>query len=217
MNSTKTIRVITVFLLSIFLYTTIGYSAVTDKLPYVGIPHLDTASYYYNIKVKEKTNNNDGAYVAMFLRFVGLNPGYAWCAAFVSYCVSNAPDILTRIRTAVAQKCVTSETYSEKDVRLGKVKVASGDIPVWQHGNSPNGHTGIVYYWKHNEGFVVEGNSGNKVSLCKRKLEPRNYFRIKKFTRVKYRADVQMRINKIQVKSPTNVSVNYNNNFSNTR
>lgn len=41
------------------------------------------------LKVREH-GNNAGADVEKYLRYVGLGKGYAWCAAFVSWCLSEA-------------------------------------------------------------------------------------------------------------------------------
>lgn len=37
------------------------------------------------IGVRELTGNNDGHAVSSYLKLVGLPPGYAWCAAFISW------------------------------------------------------------------------------------------------------------------------------------
>lgn len=50
-----------------------------------GQPWVDTAASY--VGVRERTGRNDGEEVERFLAHVGLAPGYAWCAAFVSYCL----------------------------------------------------------------------------------------------------------------------------------
>jgi hypothetical protein len=41
------------------------------------------------LKVRE-VGNNRGSDVEKYLRYVGLGGGYAWCAAFVSWCMSEA-------------------------------------------------------------------------------------------------------------------------------
>lgn len=40
--------------------------------------------------VREATGKNDGKAVEMYLRSVGLSKGYAWCAAFVHWCLDSA-------------------------------------------------------------------------------------------------------------------------------
>ncbi len=40
--------------------------------------------------VQEASGRNDGARVEEYLRYCGLGPGHAWCAAFVSWCFGKA-------------------------------------------------------------------------------------------------------------------------------
>lgn len=48
---------------------------------------LLVAAYYCDeVKVRE-TKVNRGFWVSKFLQSVGLGPGFAWCAAFVSFCL----------------------------------------------------------------------------------------------------------------------------------
>ena len=46
--------------------------------------------YVAEIGVLEKTNRNDGKRIGEYLRYSGLGEGYAWCAAFVSWCFKEA-------------------------------------------------------------------------------------------------------------------------------
>jgi hypothetical protein len=55
------------------------------------------AIYKSQLGVKEKTGNNDGKDVEKYLKSVGLGKGYAWCAAFVHWCLiqCNIPNTIT--------------------------------------------------------------------------------------------------------------------------
>lgn len=46
--------------------------------------------YTAEVGVRELTGHNDGKEVTMYLNSVGLGKGYAWCAAFVHYCLIKA-------------------------------------------------------------------------------------------------------------------------------
>lgn len=46
--------------------------------------------YMSQVGVREKTGHNDGREVEMYLRSVGLGKGYAWCSAFVKWCLDSA-------------------------------------------------------------------------------------------------------------------------------
>lgn len=51
---------------------------------------LIVAAYFCDtVKVREEQVNR-GYWVTRFLAGVGLGPGYAWCAAFVTYCIRQA-------------------------------------------------------------------------------------------------------------------------------
>ncbi len=187
-----------------------------QQIPPSGIPHLDSAAHYYNIGVKEKTAHNDGVYVKKFLRYVGLSEGYPWCASFSSYCIGVCKDIITKIKTASAIKSVNKDTYTEKEVRMKRVHPEPGTLAIWRHGNTASGHIGIVYCWNDISGQIIEGNSGNKVSFNVRKLEPRNYFRIRYFTPIYYKESKQKEIDNIVVEWLNNVKEG-NLDFATTR
>jgi hypothetical protein len=48
------------------------------------------AIYKSQLGVRERTGNNDGKDVEKYLKSVGLGKGYAWCAAFVHWCLAEA-------------------------------------------------------------------------------------------------------------------------------
>jgi hypothetical protein len=48
------------------------------------------AIYKSQLGVRERTGNNDGKDVEKYLKSVGLGKGFAWCAAFVHWCLAEA-------------------------------------------------------------------------------------------------------------------------------
>lgn len=48
------------------------------------------AIYKSQLGVREKTGRNDGKDVEKYLKSVGLGKGFAWCAAFVHWCLNEA-------------------------------------------------------------------------------------------------------------------------------
>lgn len=185
--------------LIIFLFCfNITYSK--NIIPYTTIPHLDTAISYYNRGVKEKTNNNDGKEVEMFLRYVGLPKGNPWCAAFISYCEGVCTGILNKTKSALARNFITKKSISAKDVLYGRVVIKPGTLVIFQKGNALNGHIGTVYYWDKERGQLVEGNAGDKVSFMERSIQPRNYSRIISFTIVEYDKSIQEKIDRYKQK-----------------
>ena len=103
-----------------------------------GAPHVDTALRY--VGVREKTGRNDGRFVEMFLRSVGLKKGNPWCAAFISYCLERAKAVLPKVRSGLARRFVTKESIRAEDVLSGRYYVRRGDLLVWFNGNTINGH-----------------------------------------------------------------------------
>ncbi len=65
------------------LCMSVGYASppTNDKAKF---PTL-VESYTSQIGVREATGNNDGKAVEMYLKTVGLDKGYPWCAAFVKW------------------------------------------------------------------------------------------------------------------------------------
>lgn len=63
-------------------------------------PPLQTV-YTAQIGVREKTGKNDGVQVEAYLKTVGLPKGYAWCAAFVKWCLLQS-GITTKTNGAAA-------------------------------------------------------------------------------------------------------------------
>lgn len=149
---------------------------------------LEIAKSY--VGVKEKTGNNDGKEVELFLKSVGLGKGYSWCAAFVSYCIKNSNSNY-RPLSAVAQKFITKKSIKAEI----NTKLDSGIyVAVWKRGATPYGHIGIVEKQEANIFHTIEGNTsagakgsqsnGDGVYRRKRKIEPYNYLRITHFTEI---------------------------------
>jgi hypothetical protein len=61
--------------------------------------HLLVASSFVGVTER---GANRGPEVEMFLRGVGLGPGHAWCAAFVSYCLEVAQVDGPPVRSSMA-------------------------------------------------------------------------------------------------------------------
>lgn len=146
-----------------------------------------------------EVGNNAGPEVARFLRSVGLGTGYAYCAAFVSFCLTEAEPqpVWPTIRTARAQSFITAQSMRASHVMYGYKKPKPGDILVWKKGNTGFGHVGFVLEWDGACGTTVEANTssgvygsqrdGDGVWIRKRCIEPANYFRVVSFTPVRYK------------------------------
>lgn len=147
------------------------------KVELTGVAHLDTAIKY--LHVREKTNRNDGKEVEMFLRSVGLGKGYAWCAAFVSYCLKVTNNTVCKIRSARALAYMTNKSIDIEDFLRNKMQAKAGDILVMKNGSGPYGHVCFIYIQNGIKFYNIEGNTngaksreGNGVYPVIRKYAP---------------------------------------------
>ena len=156
--------------------------------------HLDIALSYVGVK---ETKPNSSPEIDKWLKYVGLNPGYAYCAAYASFCIGTANVREPKIRTARAQSFITTKSIPAAKVLRGQVEIPSGTIVVWKNGNTVFGHVGFTTNeWKGATGETVEANTsssnrgnqreGEGVYLKKRRIVPMEAFRITHFTLVHY-------------------------------
>ncbi len=160
-------------------------------------PHIKIAQSFVGITERPQ-GCNCGKEVDMFLKYVGLSPGFSWCAAQVSYCIGMANVAAPKIRSAAARAFITNESIRAYDVLQGKVKVPDGAIVVWRRGNGWHGHVGFVEKQTGANKFqTIEGNTSNGLrgsqyngNVCARRLRSiclTDHFRIIAFTPVTYR------------------------------
>lgn len=126
---------------------------------------------------KELTGNNDGPFPDECLKLCGLDnqayikgegkgKGYAWCAAFVSWVMTQAGVDFKPNAWAPSLFPVTKIVADKK----GKTM----DVFGINYNNIANGHVGFVLVWpEEGDTFIsLEGNWGNQVCLnIRKKLE----------------------------------------------
>lgn len=93
------------------------------------------------LKVREKGNNR-GAKVEEYLRSVGLGPGFAWCAAFVTHHYLNAGGDKKRLPQRPASVCSWVRT-SGFTVTSDAKEVRRADLFAWCSQNG-TGHIGFI-------------------------------------------------------------------------
>lgn len=113
--------------------------------------------YSSQVGIREKTNNNDGREVEMYLASAGLTKGQPWCAAFVTWTYKNA-----------GVKALVSG-YSPAWFPAGKViwKNQKGQQPnradvfgLWFANKGRIAHVGFIDKWDEgNYAVTVEGNT----------------------------------------------------------
>lgn len=133
----------------------------------VVVPETKSLQSIYTkfIGVREKTGNNDGKEVEMFLRSVGLGKGYAWCAAFVKYCMLEAGIKAAEKMNGMALSCENKKNMVfQKGSHLKEAK--PGDVFTLYYARLGRiGHTGFYDRPVNSSVFeTVEGNTNNQNS-----------------------------------------------------
>lgn len=106
--------------------------------------------------------SNSGPEVNAYLKSVGLDPGYAWCMAFVYWCVGKAAINLGTINPLIKTGGVMrqwNETSLKKIVDPREVRI--GDIFIMSFSGG-NGHTGFVENTDGLSIHTIEGNTNDE-------------------------------------------------------
>ncbi|MGF7027781.1 MULTISPECIES: CHAP domain-containing protein [Sphingobacterium] len=118
------------------------------------------------IGVREMTGNNDGRRVEEYLAYTGLGKGYAWCAAFASWCYGKAG--LAAPRNAWSPALFPlARRYTARQINQGTIRQADL-FAIYSSSLQRINHVGIVCKKEGNWIVTVEGNVDNRV-LCKRR------------------------------------------------
>jgi hypothetical protein len=118
------------------------------------------------IGVREATGKNDGAKVEEYLAYTGLGKGYAWCAAFVSWCYGKAGLAAPRNAWSPALFPLIRR-YTEQQTKQGSILPADL-FAIYSQQQGRINHVGIVRKIEGNWLLTVEGNVANRV-LSKRR------------------------------------------------
>lgn len=120
-------------------------------------------SYSSFIGVREKTGNNDGKEVGLFLKSVGLKEGFAWCAAFAKYNFD-----VVGVKTTITAWSPTAENKNNivyKNNTFKKQPQPGDLITLYYPKKGRIGHTGFFDRWESEKLITtVEGNTNNKKS-----------------------------------------------------
>lgn len=113
--------------------------------------------------VVEATGHNDGPAVKSFLNSVGLPEGYAWCMAFIYWCVNKAGASIGLQNPLKQTGGVLDEFESRPDLHIPIPE--QGCIGIMNEGEG-KGHAFIITGVFLGEGIVhtIEGNSNNSGS-----------------------------------------------------
>lgn len=119
--------------------------------------------------------------------------GSPYCQAFVSWILGKAGN-KNNIKTGLASKFkIKNKSFSAFDVMRNKIKVEDGDVLTWQKGRTIYGHAGFsTENWEGMQGMTIQANTksvdeerdGDGIFIKKARIEPYNYFRIVRITKV---------------------------------
>lgn len=112
---------------------------------------------------EEPKGSNSGTQVNQYLKSVGLGPGYAWCMAFVYWCVNEACQLL-ELKNPLVKTAGVLYQMRHTTCRLIPAKsfqaVKPGDIFIMEF-KSGLGHTGLVEKIENGIVHTVEGNTND--------------------------------------------------------
>ncbi|WP_139276325.1 C40 family peptidase [Sinomicrobium oceani] len=120
--------------------------------------------YTAEVGVREATGHNDGRRVAEYLRYTGLDEGYDWCAAFVSFCFGQAG--YTAPRTPWSPSLFPQRKVIWTVRKGGKARKTPrvGDVfGLYNTSLDRIAHAGFIDRWSGNWACTVEGNVNNAV------------------------------------------------------
>lgn len=99
--------------------------------------------------IREVGKTNSGFWVDKFLKETHLNPGYAWCMAYVQYVYRLAsqlfykPDLLPK--DSAGTQIMAQWAMNNNLGMLDFQSINKGDIIIWRnHSKSDKGHTGLI-------------------------------------------------------------------------
>ncbi|WP_343555133.1 CHAP domain-containing protein [Sphingobacterium sp.] len=120
------------------------------------------------IGVREATGSNDGRRIEEYLAYTGLGKGYAWCAAFASWCYGQAGRSAPRNAWSPAL-FPKARRYKKEQVKRSAVRPADL-FAIYSQNLKRINHVGIVHKKEGNWIITVEGNSANCVLTKRRPL-----------------------------------------------
>lgn len=107
---------------------------------------------------EEPKGSNAGPHVEKYLKSVGLKGGFAWCMAFVHWCVEQSGPKNVLVHTAGVM-----DQWHRINPKYKVTTPQPGDIFIMDFGGG-KGHTGFVEDVKGDRIMTIEGNSNDEGS-----------------------------------------------------
>ena len=120
-----------------------------------------TKTYLSQVGVREKTGHNDGVEVEMYLKTTKLGPGYAWCSAFVKWCLIQC-GVPNKTITAWAATAINHNNYVFRNQKFLQEMMPGDVFTIWSYKYNRVSHTGFGHQ-KLNAKIIrtVEGNTND--------------------------------------------------------
>ncbi len=119
--------------------------------------------YNSQIGVREIGGSNKGPHVEMYLKSVGLAPGHAYCAAFVSWVYQNA-DVQTPLSGWVPSYALKSKRIYHRGKEEYKTPQCGDVFMIWYSKLNRPAHMGFVDQWGKQWVTTVEANTNTNGS-----------------------------------------------------
>ena len=116
-------------------------------------------TYTSQIGVREKTGNNDGKEVEMYLASVGLDKGNPWCAAYVSWCFQQ--NNVKCPRSGYSPYWFVTNVIYKRGKTPEVVFPKASVFGIWFESKGRVAHVGYVDQDKGKEIVTVEGNTNS--------------------------------------------------------
>lgn len=112
-----------------------------------------------SVGIREVGGNNKGPMVELIQKTIGGASREAWCMAFVQSCLEYAEEMTGVVSPLyVSEHCQTVWNKTAKTQRV-KYHPLAGAIAIWRHGNTTNGHTGVLESADNKIFYAYEGNT----------------------------------------------------------
>jgi hypothetical protein len=144
---------------------------------------VETARRYLGVR-EQPMGSNSGPVVNKFLaEGCDLNPGYAWCACYVSYVFDqndvSKPDFRTALSVNWMRKARERNLVRAKDLARGVATAPEGSVGAYQKGSTQHGHTVLTRgKWRGRCGPTIEGNYKDGVRENMRCARQGKYFHL---------------------------------------
>lgn len=120
--------------------------------------------YTAAIGVREATGHNDGKEVRAYLHSVKLDEGFAWCAAFVNYTLSQCGSITAQSGWSPAWFPPQRLVFSSRGFGLndpGTLPQRGDVFGIYFPSKGRIAHVGFIDQWNATKVITVEGNTNN--------------------------------------------------------